>query len=88
MKQLYRIVLISTAVMIIAVGTLVFTVVPAFAVVGDVIVAKSGQPVPNATITLETSDGNQLQKLKTDSKGRAEFDLPEGQTGKDTVIQV
>ena len=88
MKQLYRIVLISTAVIITAAGALFFTALPAFAVVGDVIVAKSGQPVPNATIILETSDGNQLQKLKTDSKGRAEFDLPEGQTGKDTVIQV
>jgi hypothetical protein len=59
-----------------------------FAVTGDAVVTNSGQSVPDATIVIETPEGKPVAQSKTDSKGQAALNLPEGQTNKPTVVKV
>jgi len=60
----------------------------AFAVTGDVIVTQSGQSVPDATVIIETAEGESIGETRTDSEGRAKLNLSEGAIKKPEVVKV
>jgi hypothetical protein len=59
-----------------------------FAVAGDAIITNNGQSVPNATVVIETTEGKPIATSTTDENGRAELNLPEGETSRSTVVKV
>ena len=61
---------------------------PVFAVTGNLIVTQSGRSVPDATVKIETAEGESIGETRTDSEGRATLSLPEGFIVRPEVVKV
>lgn len=69
-------------------ASVLFSGSPALAVVGEVVVANSGESLPRATVTFETADGETLTTAQTDNKGAATLELPETTENRQVVVKV
>lgn len=71
-------------------GLLVVVFMPGllFAVTGDTIVTNNGQSVPDATVVIETPEGKPVAQSKTDSQGKATYNVPDNQSRKPAVVKV
>jgi hypothetical protein len=68
------------------IGLLPLIARPAYAVVGNVSLVSAGEPVAQATISLQTMDGQVVAEGETDDDGKAAIFIPDNHKGRTLIL--
>ena len=75
-------------VLAVAVAALLPVASPALAVVGQTVITSNGEPIPSATVTLETVGGDPLTTAQTDDYGVVLLELPDAAEDRQVTVTV
>ena len=72
--------------LLVVIGLLLLTTKPACAVVANVSLLSSGEPVTQATISFQTADGQVVAESETDDDGKAAIFIPDSHKGQTLIL--